>query len=201
METRLKLLQKAMEDGRLSGSHILVIAFLVANGDGEYPASQLSKQSKLSRATFFRVINHLIHLGYLTVEREVGRQDNFYRLSEPHLTPQPDTFSPKDENVEYVCRVLADGNMTGFSLRTSKRRLEAVAIELMERPGFSTEMLKLLYARPAGLWYTKDWRGIKGQSPTPENILATWAQLFDEWNKRQREASQVVFNEDGSVYL
>lgn len=42
-------------------------------------------------------------------------------------------------------------------------------------PGFDCPLLRDKYG-PGGWWYKADWRGMKGEPPTPAAIRGTWGQ-------------------------
>jgi len=63
--------------------------------------------------------------------------------------------------------------VTGLDWRIKRNvgRLAKTGKELSEA-GYTIEEVNKYYSK-GGVWYTHDWRGRKGQPPTPEQILET----------------------------
>lgn len=62
--------------------------------------------------------------------------------------------------------------------------------------GFSIERLGRLYGKPDGLWYKYDWRGKKGQAPTPLQIRQSWTALME----KLEEGGEQIGGEEGWLY-
>jgi hypothetical protein len=56
--------------------------------------------------------------------------------------------------------------------RIFKRAKDLLSASIPPTP----ERVREIYG-PGGWWYREDWRGRKGDAPTPENILETWGAL------------------------
>lgn len=197
----LDILKAGLGDPRATASDLLLLTFLALRGPGEYPTNELTETLRISRTALFGAFTHLSTLGYLIIDRkdESGRRAaSHYKIVMPPAQVDFSSRTTEEQvwDLSAVCKLIARYDMSGFSLTTSKRRVQGVALELMDVPTFSPELLIKLYRRPDGEWYKRDWRGKQGQSPTPEQMLSSWAFLYEGYTA----ATPAVFNDDGSVY-
>lgn len=65
--------------------------------------------------------------------------------------------------------------------------------------GFSLEKMGALFGKPGGMWYIHDWRGKKGQYPTPAQVRQTWAALEEKLN--EDPGRNPVGGEEGWLYV
>ena len=65
--------------------------------------------------------------------------------------------------------------VTGFDAKMHGGRLGRSASKLV-KAGYLPELVEINYS-PGGWWYTHDWRGQKGEMPTPEQIVETIGRL------------------------
>jgi len=61
--------------------------------------------------------------------------------------------------------------VTGFDLKMHGGRLGRSARKLV-KAGYLPELVEINYST-GGWWYKNDWRGQKGEMPTPEQIVET----------------------------
>jgi hypothetical protein len=74
------------------------------------------------------------------------------------------------EKLSTVCRM---------DLTANKGRLLKAGKILLSIPGFDPELMAKTYAK-GGSWYRKDFRGTRGDPPTPEQVVATWKVLTEK---------------------
>ena len=93
-------------------------------------------------------------------------------------TESPNTESlSTDKRVNYQAEmlgVLSDVTKLDYKIKRNAGRLAKPSKELLDA-GYLPEQVKKLYG-PGDWWYFYDWRGQKGQPPTPEQVLETIAQ-------------------------
>jgi hypothetical protein len=77
-----------------------------------------------------------------------------------HFTPQ-----------QVMVGILAEITGLDYHIKSNAGRLARRGKELITA-GYTCEQIKKLYGE-YGWWYREDWRGQKGQKPTPEDILST----------------------------
>lgn len=80
------------------------------------------------------------------------------------VTPRGDP-TPQQVMVGELARV------TGFDAKMHGGRLGRSASKLV-KAGYLPELVEINYS-PGGWWYMNDWRGQKGEMPTPEQIVET----------------------------
>ena len=85
--------------------------------------------------------------------------------------------------------VLSDVTKLDYKIKRNAGRLAKPSKELLVA-GYLPEQVKTFYS-PGDWWYTHDWRGQKGQPPTPEQILETIAQANNGNRKPERRFSEV----------
>lgn len=95
--------------------------------------------------------------------------------------PPKEPTVPKREPSPEVAAIGAIANaltaVTGVSARLNWDRISALAADLHEA-GYTASQITTAYSRQPSAgwhWYTNDWRGRKGDRPTPENVRETIA--------------------------
>jgi len=78
-----------------------------------------------------------------------------------------------------VAYAMADVCRLDLAIRPIKERVFRRADELIRASTQPTAELILALYGPGGWWYSNDWRGKRGDRPTLENILETWAAAVD----------------------
>lgn len=68
--------------------------------------------------------------------------------------------------------------VTGVDLALNRGKLFAMAKHL-DKAGVTAEQVHTEYGE-GGKWYRLDWRGQKGQKPTPEQVVAMWGTLEEQ---------------------
>lgn len=101
----------------------------------------------------------------------------------PGSTEPP--ISPEEEQVKALALALAEVCEYDYANNENKLLHEAHMLLRSKTPP-TPELLTSLYGE-GGAWYEHDWRGKKGESPTPELIRETWRKL-----KRQVENPRAV---------
>jgi hypothetical protein len=98
------------------------------------------------------------------------------------------------EAITEVCRM--DLRIPAIKGRIFKRAKDLLLASVSPTP----ERIREIYG-PGGEWYRKDWRGRKGDAPTPENILETWgfftASIPDE---REDRCKYLQYNQVAECY-
>lgn len=79
--------------------------------------------------------------------------------------------------------------VTKMDLNINKPRIFKAAKTLSQGVGVTPEKILQDYSR-GGVWYTKDWRGQKGQTPTLQQVLDTWG-TFPENGKSTFEVTDI----------
>lgn len=77
-----------------------------------------------------------------------------------------------NENYELAA---AMGEVCGIEIAANKGRLLKEASQLRAAsPPPTPEEVRLRYGHPAGWWWANDWRGQKGEYPSPATLRETW---------------------------
>jgi hypothetical protein len=98
------------------------------------------------------------------------------------------------EAIAEVCRM--DLKIPAIKGRIFKRAKDLLLASVPPTP----DRIREIYGH-GGTWYRKDWRGRKGDAPTPENILETWAffaaSVSDDTADRHRYAQ---YNQTAEIH-
>lgn len=103
---------------------------------------------------------------------------------EPSLTVHKPSFTPQQKMVG----ILADVTGLDHRLKTNTGRLVQRGGELL-KAGYTPGDVEACYS-PDGWWYQNDWRGQKGQRPTPEQIIQTIKQALEESHPKPEKPKQ-----------
>jgi hypothetical protein len=76
-----------------------------------------------------------------------------------------------------------------MDLDINKPRIFQAAKILSKGSDVTPERILKDYGR-GGIWYSKDWRGLKGQAPTLQQIIETWG-TFPENGKSTFEVTDI----------
>lgn len=80
-----------------------------------------------------------------------------------------------EKNLYPLVSAIAD--VTSVDIELNRSKLFGIAKRLADA-GVTEKQIRAEYG-PGGKWYRLDWRGKKGQKPTPEQVVATWGTLED----------------------
>ena len=106
-------------------------------------------------------------------------------LSTESISTEERVVNPQAE----MLGVLSNVTKLDYKIKRNAGRLAKPSKELLVA-GYLPEQVKTFYS-PGDWWYTHDWRGQKGQPPTPEQILETIAQANNGNRKPERRYSEV----------
>ena len=84
--------------------------------------------------------------------------------------------------------VLSEVTRLDYKIKRNAGRLAKPSKELLEA-GYLPAQVKTYYSS-GDWWYTNDWRGQRGQPPTPEQILETIAQAKNGNGRKQAPANE-----------
>lgn len=163
-------------------------------------------QTKIKKANGFPTVHYKLDFGLLTnliIEKLDNRetQQTVYEVSSysdyeetsqslTETTQQTTTKNTVNFQAEML-GVLSDVTKIDYKIKRNAGRLAKPSKELLDA-GYLPEQVKTFYS-PGEWWYTHDWRGQKGQPPTPEQVLETIAQAKDGIRKNGRRAEPAGF--------
>ncbi len=147
-----------------------------------YPSrATLARSTGMSEEQAKRVLRQLEELGLIRStarHTKAGRQTtNLITLLDPPRLPGAETVDAMpaetpEASLAQVCQM--DATINAARLARATRRLA----RSKDAP-FSIEALRERYS-PGAWWYERDWRGQKGQPPTPEAVVETWGRWQQE---------------------
>ena len=114
--------------------------------------------------------------------------------------PKPKLEKPKAEKTLTANQIMVGtlSKVTGldYNLKTNLTRLAKQAGDLV-RAGYAPEFVEREYST-GGWWYSNDWRGKKGQNPTPEQVAQTIGQIKASVETQVGPVSTVF---EGGIYV
>ena len=122
----------------------------------------------------------------------------------PETTTEKFTPSgvPPVKNTSHQTMMGVLAKITGFDLKMHGGRLGRSASKLV-KAGYLPELLEMNYA-PGGWWYKMDWRGLKDEMPTPEQIVETIGRIeihpkVNGQNGHAPQIKQMIILPDGQI--
>jgi hypothetical protein len=114
--------------------------------------------------------------------------------------PKQKVEKPKAEKTLTANQIMVGilSKVTGldYNLKTNLTRLAKQAGDLV-RAGYAPEFVEREYST-GGWWYSNDWRGKKGQNPTPEQVAQTIGQIKASVETQVGPVSTVY---EGGIYV
>lgn len=192
---------RAFDDNRITHAARTVLGLLGTYGDRDgwcWPSqTTLAKRLGVSRQSIQDRIDELVKLGYLLkrprqrsngsntscmyrilFDQDLETPDDKLQEEKPKEKPAPEPKLVSPFNMYAVAQAIAETCSMFFE--ANKGQLLKEAKIFTKLPGFSVERMKEVYEEPTGNWFLLDFRGKKGQSPTPKQIRETWLQYVNE---------------------
>ncbi len=117
-------------------------------------------------------------------EKETIKKETIDRI--PQNLQLKETLNALADQIANICQVDVD-----LAAHRTREEIKAVTLALSEKE----DIPNLLVSFP-DWWYANDWRGLKGQPPTPAQMGDVWAQ-FEGLTKEKKS----VVSTDGGFYI
>jgi hypothetical protein len=113
----------------------------------------------------------------------------------PHLEEYGEVKITKPKNGPFIMGT-AIATATGMHFKLNTGRIMKAAKEFISA-GIDSAILLDIYHDANGIWYTQDWRGKRGETPTIEQIKQTWVSYYEKYRSRDVAVQEPTMSAEG----